>query len=200
MHLVTITHSPSPTPTAGSSTWAGLTFDTLGNGAEVLWAGAFTLIGILASVGIALAIQRADFAKRSTELQTTANIQREADLTAWRRSIAERAIGIITRVSVEVPKPHPTPWWILRNEIDDVHTLLHLDPEEGGHIMGEWLIAQCTELWKMRPISQANINDLMEAASKARAKVMIWALHPDAPTDDEEVTHLAATAFPTGEK
>lgn len=130
----------------------GLTFANLGNGAEVLWAGAFTLVGIIASVLLALWVQRRDFRRRQRELQQTVYAQINGEESAWRRSLAERAIDGINMVARETMKPHPRPFTELHHEVDSVHTLLHLDSHPGGTALAEWFTVKARQIYELGPI------------------------------------------------
>lgn len=183
------------TPTPRFS-WLDLDLSMAGNGSEVLWAGAFTLVGIIGSVILALLVQRSDFRRRSEELTATVTAQALGEISTWRRGMAERGMAVISRTVVSAAKSHHgEPYHEIYQTVDEVHALLHLDPDPGGALLGDWLIATCRELYEMDPHGdQEAFNRLSSAGAKARAKMMAWALHPESLADDEGVRSAAAKA------
>jgi hypothetical protein len=176
------------------SEWLDLDLTTAGNGSEVLWAGAFTLAGILGSVALALLVQRSDFRKRSEELHATVRAQATIELNTWRREIAERAMAVISRTVVSTAKGnHGEPYHEIHHAVDEVHALLHLDPDPAGGELGDWLLTKCPELYEMAPHGdQDAYNELSEEANKARAAVMKWAFDPAAAVELENLREAQA--------
>lgn len=167
-----------------------LTFTDPGNGPAIIWAGIFTIVAIVGSVLLSVLLQKRDFNKRENELKKTFAEQDGAQWAVWRRQMAERAAGVITKTTQAALEfhDHGRAYVETHQEVDEVSTLLHLDISPGGEALGHWITKKCRELNGMRPIgSQDEANALSDAAGKARAKVMMWARDPETAVNDEEM-------------
>lgn len=167
-----------------------LDFGAPGNGPEVLWAGMFTIAAVVGSVLLALWSQRRDFDRRESEMKSAFEAQEATEWAGWRRHMAERGMGVLTKVAqagLEFHN-HGKPYLETHQEVDEIHSLLHLDPHPSGTIIGDWISTTCREMNQMRPLqSQADANLLTSTAGHARAKVMAWALDPSATMSDQEL-------------
>lgn len=174
-----------------------LDFGAAGNGPEVLWAGMFTIAAVVGSVLLTLWSQRRDFDRREAEMKSAFDAQEATEWAAWRRHMAERGMGILTTVAqagLEFHN-HGKPYLETHQEVDEIHSLMHLDPHPSGAIIGDWISTTCRAMNRMRPLSsQADADLLSSTAGHARAKVMAWALDPSAAMRDQELLATASVS------
>lgn len=168
-----------------------------GNGPEMLTAGAFTIIAVVGSVLIALWSQRRDFDRREVEMKSAYKAQNDSEWATWRRHMAERAMGVITDAAQAGLAFHDSGRSYLEahHEVDEIHSLLHLDPHPSGRIVGDWLMHTCHEMDLMRPVNtREKVLQINETASIARAQVMVWAHKPESAMKDPRMMAAAAAA------
>ena len=169
-----------------------LDFADGGNGPEVLWAGMFTLVAVIGSVLLALWSQRRDFDKREKERKSALAAQEESDWSNWRRHIAERCMALVSRAAnlSMGHHIHRADGFSISQEADELTALLHLDLENVGPVLGDWMTGQ---VWAMTDLAgdADGLKKVAEIAARTRARIMQWALAPRSILADEEIVAAA---------